>query len=240
MLYFDQIEHDRFGTVRQQIWAMLHYPLHVAIVLTVEGSTQFISFWIAAENLGHLDDRLFFVKQNFSHNTTLFVNGLQVTLNDFDARLKKAFIPDYSYNLTQIQSLDLAIPGDYEEALTIVDDIYNSLYSWIFKIFGFKLSEGLTKNAKDNFSKADAVYQAFNTVFVFFLISAGCVLIILGIMYWFGKNHKSHVEIASVFVRLFAGIGLALVSTSYYTAAKGNLISSPMMIPLGVIVYLLG
>jgi low temperature requirement protein LtrA len=42
VLYFDQIEHDRFGTVRQQIWAILHYPLHVAILLTVEGSSSLI------------------------------------------------------------------------------------------------------------------------------------------------------------------------------------------------------
>jgi hypothetical protein len=37
VLYFDQIGYDRFGSIRQQIWAMLHYPLHIAIVLTVEG-----------------------------------------------------------------------------------------------------------------------------------------------------------------------------------------------------------
>ena len=42
VLYFDQIEHDRFGTIRQQIWAILHYPLHVAILLTVEGSSMLI------------------------------------------------------------------------------------------------------------------------------------------------------------------------------------------------------
>lgn len=42
VLYFDQIEHDRFGTIRQQIWAILHFPLHVAILLTVEGGSALI------------------------------------------------------------------------------------------------------------------------------------------------------------------------------------------------------
>lgn len=42
VLYFDQIEHDRFGTIRQQIWAILHFPLHIAILLTVQGSATLI------------------------------------------------------------------------------------------------------------------------------------------------------------------------------------------------------
>lgn len=48
VLYFDQIEHDRFGVVRQQIWALLHFPLHVAILLTVEGTSQLILWNIIA------------------------------------------------------------------------------------------------------------------------------------------------------------------------------------------------
>lgn len=42
VLYFDQIENERFGTIRQQIWAILHFPLHVAILLTVEGAASMI------------------------------------------------------------------------------------------------------------------------------------------------------------------------------------------------------
>lgn len=42
VLYFDQIENERFGTIRQQIWAILHFPLHVAILLTVEGAASLV------------------------------------------------------------------------------------------------------------------------------------------------------------------------------------------------------
>lgn len=48
ILYFDQVEHDQFGTIRQQIWAMLHFPLHVSLILTVEGSTALILWNIIA------------------------------------------------------------------------------------------------------------------------------------------------------------------------------------------------
>lgn len=47
MLYFDRIQEKHFGTIRQQIWAFLHFPLHVFLVLAVEGVGQCL-IWNAA------------------------------------------------------------------------------------------------------------------------------------------------------------------------------------------------
>lgn len=49
MIYFDWIHEERFGTIRQQIWSILHFPLHTALVLAVEGASQCIT-WMAATN----------------------------------------------------------------------------------------------------------------------------------------------------------------------------------------------
>ena len=40
MTYFDNHPHGHYGTIRQQIWAVLHFPLHIAIVGVVEGAQQ--------------------------------------------------------------------------------------------------------------------------------------------------------------------------------------------------------
>lgn len=201
---------------------------------------MFITWWIATENLKYLDTNFTYDITYNSNNTILFVNGLEETLAFFEAGFKKQRLPDFSNNITQIQALDITMPEDHDKALTIAFDMYKALSSWIFETFGFKLSQSLlSKVSKDNLDKALAIGQAFSTIFLFFLLSVGCVLITLGIMYWFGKNHKSRGEMASIFVRIFAGIGLALVSTSYYTGTYWNLMSSPMVIPLVVIVYLL-
>lgn len=40
MLYFDNVPEEHFGTIRSQIWAWAHFPLHVCLVLFVEGSAQ--------------------------------------------------------------------------------------------------------------------------------------------------------------------------------------------------------
>jgi hypothetical protein len=37
-LYFDNLPHHRFGTIKQQFWMALHFPLHLAVLGVVEGS----------------------------------------------------------------------------------------------------------------------------------------------------------------------------------------------------------
>lgn len=40
MLYFDNQPHGHFGTIKQQIWSAMHFPIHLAIVGLVEGAQQ--------------------------------------------------------------------------------------------------------------------------------------------------------------------------------------------------------
>jgi hypothetical protein len=42
MLYFDNQPKQHYGTIRQQIWSALHFPLHLAIVGVVEGAQQLV------------------------------------------------------------------------------------------------------------------------------------------------------------------------------------------------------
>jgi hypothetical protein len=42
MFYFDNQPKQHYGTIRQQLWSVLHFPLHIAIVLVVEGSQQIV------------------------------------------------------------------------------------------------------------------------------------------------------------------------------------------------------
>ncbi|KAF2761448.1 hypothetical protein EJ05DRAFT_498000 [Pseudovirgaria hyperparasitica] len=48
MIYFDNTPHGHFGTIRQQIWAFLHFPLHLSILGIVEGAQQLVRgrYWI--------------------------------------------------------------------------------------------------------------------------------------------------------------------------------------------------
>ncbi|KAF2491319.1 hypothetical protein BU16DRAFT_425787, partial [Lophium mytilinum] len=44
MLYFDRLREDHFGTIKQQIWAFIHFPLHISLVLLLEGVSNFVTW----------------------------------------------------------------------------------------------------------------------------------------------------------------------------------------------------
>ncbi|CAI7615088.1 unnamed protein product [Penicillium pancosmium] len=41
-LYFDNVRMEPFGSVRQQLWSILHFPFHLALALMMEGTNQIL------------------------------------------------------------------------------------------------------------------------------------------------------------------------------------------------------
>ncbi|KAF1844808.1 uncharacterized protein K460DRAFT_283106 [Cucurbitaria berberidis CBS 394.84] len=55
MLYFDRIQEEHFGSIKQQIWSFLHYPLHTVLVLILQGISLLIIWRQAVESLNALE-----------------------------------------------------------------------------------------------------------------------------------------------------------------------------------------
>lgn len=53
MLYFDYNpkESAHYGTIRQQIWALLHFPFHFASVLVLEGAKELLRWQNANDSV---------------------------------------------------------------------------------------------------------------------------------------------------------------------------------------------
>jgi hypothetical protein len=58
MMYFDNQSHGHFGTIRQQIWSTLHFPLHLAIVGVVEGAQQVALARYVLKSSDNLGDKM--------------------------------------------------------------------------------------------------------------------------------------------------------------------------------------
>jgi hypothetical protein len=54
MLYFDRMQEEHFGSIRQQIWSFLHFPLHTVLVLVLQGVSLLIIWRQAVESLNTL------------------------------------------------------------------------------------------------------------------------------------------------------------------------------------------
>jgi hypothetical protein len=68
--------------------------------------------------------------------------------------------------------------------------------------------------------KLDAVSDVFNTTTMQFFIGAGCVLLVLAIMYWFNKIHKTKYEFGEIINRVVVGFTLIILGVSTVIADK--------------------
>jgi hypothetical protein len=240
VLYFDQIEHDRFGTIRQQIWALLHYPLHVAILLTAEGSTLLIIWNEITQDIDWMNNNLW--DPAYFNSSQAYASSLLSNLTDFENSFKQKYLLD-SYNYTagaaNFSRLDFATTEGFDKAEELYSDMITKVLVFLFENFNVELPpEDAT--VESELDKLQALANVFWTVFLYYLIAGGCLLIVLGVMYWFGKTNKSKWEYGSIAVRVAVGLGLSLVSISYLFNTSFNLFFSPWMIPMVVIIYFIG
>jgi hypothetical protein len=242
VLYFDQIEHDRFGTIRQQIWALLHYPLHVAILLTAEGSTLLIVWNEIAQDIDWMDNNL--SDPAYFNSSQAYASSLITNLTNLDNSFKQKYLSD-SYNYTSgaanFSLLDFATTEGLNKAEDLYSDMFYKVMVFLFENFNVEVPEdqsGFEPSTDE--AKLEALVSVFSTVFLYYIIAGGCLLIVLGVLYWFGKTHKSKWEYGSIAVRIAVGTGLSLVSISYLFNTSVRLFMSPWMIPMVVIIYFIG
>ena len=50
-LYFDRMQEEHFGSIKQQIWSFLHFPLHTVLVLVLQGVSLLIIWRQAVETM---------------------------------------------------------------------------------------------------------------------------------------------------------------------------------------------
>ncbi|KAJ9613475.1 hypothetical protein H2200_003417 [Cladophialophora chaetospira] len=188
----------------RQIWAILHFPLHFAILMTLKGCAAFMLWWVAVEALtfGPILD-LF--NLGFSQ---LPSNYTALTGSEIHAQLKHALdsITDrYIGNITQTSDIEdnlrkistlglLSDDSTLYSAWDLTYNVGNEVYSNICSQIGFENSEG---NASDTTSKdadrkdpsnADIITQFFAEFegfwFVTLFVAAGSTLMILAILRW--------------------------------------------------------
>lgn len=85
MIYFDWIHEERFGTIRQQIWSVLHFPLHTALVLAVEGAAQCITWTAATGRRDQLIDQVVGWRDVFVNSSHPTATTWQAAASDLNA-----------------------------------------------------------------------------------------------------------------------------------------------------------
>ncbi|UPX10221.1 uncharacterized protein EKO05_0000891 [Ascochyta rabiei] len=238
MLYFDQFSEDRFGTLRQQIWSLLHYPLHMAIVICVEGNTALIVWNSAVQALVFIwtleCEDYFDPADGFDTSTAYiaYINQSMFSINNRFRSKKWDRTYDWNLNLTAINDYTTTYGFKTDEWNNKTGDLVRSLFTkaqvFVFEAHADTLaklnavSPGPTAAQQPSATKLEAIYDVFNVTVMSFYISAGAMLLVLAILYWFNKMHKTKYEFGEMINRVVMGFALIIVGVATVVGDKST------------------
>ena len=229
LLYFDPVDPDRFGTIRQSVWAIAHFPLNLAFLLTLEGANQMALFIIAFQQANNVANTFINNLGNLTSPDAI-ANSLNSTFLNVSQQL------DFGYELpTNITNTIMDIA---QHNLTDDDsaELGAEIVTFVFNAYGYT---DLTNNSEGLEELNDTIASAF----LYLFISAGAALITLAALLWLGKRRMSASEYGAVGVRAAIGVALCLISLMNLASQENNLsnfVDSPWTLPTVMLSLALG
>lgn len=230
MFYFDYNPRDvHYGSIRQQVWALLHFPFHLSVVLSVEGLRQLLTFY------------------NFNQTVVMISIELDKAFGDpakeskqlqdfFDFFYKdgnsKSVVKNYSDITKTVTEFATYSPSD-----TIYAETWNDLV--------FRLFIGLTEyyGIKAPYPKPGArpvgesvkfmnILGVFDLAYKYFFLSIGVVFAMYGVFAIIVRRHMDifdYIAIGLRFIIAIVFIGMVALPTNPVSYEK--YILSPWIIP---------
>ncbi|KAJ4368890.1 hypothetical protein N0V83_005972 [Neocucurbitaria cava] len=247
-LYFDNFPHGHYGTIRQQFWSLLHFPLQLAIVGVVEGSQQLALARYVAKNAEKVSNSIIEYCQTENLDGQKLQDKLMSLLDYFelDSKLETAgyydFVLDAIWNVgntTGICSAENAASYNNENAtwpdeIVAVDmGLSNGLYAGL----GMKLPI----DKLEEYTPLEVAVEGWRLVYLYYW-SSFCLLIACLIIFLFLiRRHKADLfDFTSVITRFIVfGIGGAMMALMGNDVKLYNAISSPALLPICVFLLFL-
>jgi hypothetical protein len=231
ILYFDNVDHHGFGTIGQQIWTLLHFPTHVAILLTVEASTALLLWNPIRMAVVYLNGQLPSVtnpKGNFQDNNA-FVARVNSTYDLVQSRYKYKALEDYykyadfSLAVSKLQKPNATF-GSTEWSKEVgysLQKMNDYFQYFIYQNFGAEGPVFKLKKEKDYGKRVQIYEDGYRFVVIYFYISAGALLLLLAALFLIGKKRKTGTNWWSIAIRILAGLCIPVGIVSPLMEKKG-------------------
>ncbi|KAK3374722.1 bacterial low temperature requirement A protein-domain-containing protein [Podospora didyma] len=239
MIYFDNHPHGHFGTIKQQIWSALHFPIHLAIVGLVEGAQQIALARYMSRNLSKLEKS--FVQYCFKDH--LDGAKLAAKLDDsiayfhLEKKLQSSiFLGEIENGINEIGN-STGICGKSVTGSSAVDlpDLLFQLYAntWAAMYNSLGLSMPSDKD-DDTVNIINLMFESWKLIYRYFwgafLILMLCFLIV---MFLIRKNKTDAFDLVSLFTRgTMIVIAAALIGVSASKDLMYRIIETPSILPL--------
>jgi hypothetical protein len=195
MSYFDRLHEEHFGSIKQQIWSFLHFPLHIVFVLVLQGVSILIIWQQAVEAMEHLvasiEEVLVGVEAgNYTTGEELSTAMYNISLHEVFEWVPKGVDPTVEWNQAIEGANKIAEgfnnnDGTNQTAAQQLTDGINELFSATLKTLFDSLSVSVPKKkskdgAEDKTADLEVVvnsyYAVFHLVLYYVFISVSRIL----------------------------------------------------------------
>lgn len=242
MLYFDYNPRTHYGSIRQQLWALLHYPFHLACVLLPEGFGNMVIWRNIVNDVMAMGDTL---KKATSTTTGgegfldlgILANGtakvLKIKPEDMATSPEWADLTVYLEKIKKAGSSS----GSLEEMQSAIIEYLVKAVSLVFKGFKIALPESIQRKQGKNISvtetQIDQYTDIFRLVYAYFFGSAAAVVLLYAVFLFLARKKYDKFDIISMFYRVFVAIGLVCATTiTFHNASLEKVMLSPWYIPI--------
>jgi hypothetical protein len=143
---------EHFGTIRQQIWAFLHFPFHLSLVLLMEGINQFVIYRHVTEDIDSIFGPLDALPDDASQLDywTLLNSTFYDTVNVFWPKNNDTAIISEVLDALDILDPTKNINVTTEKLTEASDTVLVELFKLVVEDYGFEPPENVAGLSFDN------------------------------------------------------------------------------------------
>ncbi|KAH8698586.1 bacterial low temperature requirement A protein-domain-containing protein [Talaromyces proteolyticus] len=240
-LYFDNLSNGQaLGSRRQHIWAILHFPFHLALCLMMEGTNQTLLWYHITTDLDSIFNSLSTAIDNESPT------GLRASMSEIFTTVFSRFeTTEEVFNEAQMslnETLSLPADANFTEVISVGFTLITDSYKTVIEDFGWETPEETSNEGAEGFLESyDAILSVFNLTFGYFAVCTGLILIFISILSILSFNHKNvhhWLQYLSTAVNLLIGLGIVLLSTITLTSNAETLGESSWTLPVLMLILL--
>ncbi|KAJ4188452.1 hypothetical protein NW755_006613 [Fusarium falciforme] len=265
-LYFDWMDHhSHMSPIKTALWTTLHLPFHIAIVLTVEGSGQWIT---TRRTFEAITEAITSFWAGFSKGLNSGLGGEGVS-NELVVALDKTY-ETYTFSVKTVNTMNkaleelLVVPDSYWKSfdvdrafnnpvgndsfvVEVIGTLETSLANGIFDTYGLTTSSKSKALADSQSYLSDteavaflAVFERLRMIFIYVFVAGGAALLLLATMHLMQKPKGWSVfHLIRLGLLTIAGVTLCLVALiGTNDTMTGDMIGKPWSLPIIALVYL--
>ncbi|KAF2689558.1 hypothetical protein K458DRAFT_484225 [Lentithecium fluviatile CBS 122367] len=246
-LYFDNFPHGHYGTIRQQIWSLMHFPFQLAIVGIVEGSQQLVLARYVIKNwekiIKGIDQACWYENQDGEK----LRDSLLKLLDYWNFESKSETLPLQDKVLAEIYEIGNATGICSPENIADYDatgDVPLPFGQMIFQMFdGVYVGLGmkLPVDKVETYSASGVAIHSWRLVYLYFWVSF-CLFVICSIVFLILiRRHRADTfDFVSIGVRFIVlAAGGALIALIANENGLYGFLASPAILPTCLALFFL-